>query len=156
MTHGDPIPPPPSDPAGSPGYVPPAPAAPPGGIPVGYQTSGAVETNPDARTWGMVGHLSSLAGFAVPFGNILGPLVIWLMKKDQYPFVNDQARESLNFQITVTIALLVASPTICIGIGIVLLPAIGVAAAVMAVIAGIKANEGIAYRYPFTLRLISN
>ena len=163
MTQGDPIPPPPSDPAAvpgtpptaGPGHVPPAPGMPLGGVPVGYAPPGAVETNPEARTWGMVAHLSSLAGLVIPFGNFIGPLVVWLMKKDQMPFVNDQGKESLNFQITVTIAAVIAALTICIGVGFFLLPAVAVAALVMAVIAGIKANEGIFYRYPFTLRLIN-
>jgi uncharacterized Tic20 family protein len=136
--------------------VPPAPGAPAGGgLPVGYEpVGGPVETNPEARTWGMFAHLSSLAGLVVPFGNFLGPLIVWLMKKDQQPFVNDQGKESLNFQITVSIALIAAALTICIGIGIFLVPAVLVAGLVMAVIAGIKANEGVRYRYPFTLRLI--
>jgi uncharacterized Tic20 family protein len=152
MTQGDP---------NSPGYqspsVPPAGAVPPppGGAPVQYQSAvPAVETNPDARMFGMLAHISSLAGFIIPFGNVIGPLVIWMMKKDQHPFVNDQGKESLNFQITATIAILIAVATICIGIGIVLAPLVGIAVAVMSIIAGIKANEGIPYRYPFTLRLI--
>ena len=163
MTQGDPIPPPPSDPvpgagaspAGGPGYVPPAPGAPASGLPMGYQSAvGPVETHPEARTWGMIAHLSSLAGLVIPFGNFVGPLIVWLMKKDQMPFVDDQGKESVNFQITVTIAALVAGLTICIGIGLFLLPIVAVAAIVMAIIAGIKANEGVRYRYPFTLRLI--
>ena len=162
MTQGDPVPPPPSDPNPGFGAPPPNPTsfggAPPGGVPVAHvpyeSTLGPVETNPDAKTWGMVAHLSSLAGLIIPLGNFIGPLVVWLMKKDQMPFVDDQGKESVNFQITVTIAAVVAGLTICIGIGIVLLPLVGVAAVVMAIIAAIKANEGVRYRYPFTLRLI--
>jgi uncharacterized protein len=159
MTQGDPIPPPPPDPYASPSGTPPLGAVPPG-VPLGtppvpYQSAtGQVETNPEAKQWGMFSHIASLLGFVIPFGNIIGPLVVWLMKKDQLPFVNDQGKESMNFQITVTIALLIALATICIGIGIFLAPLVGIAAAVMAIIGGIKANEGIAYRYPFTLRLI--
>jgi uncharacterized Tic20 family protein len=113
-----------------------------------------METNPDARMFGMLAHISSLAGLVIPFGNIIGPLIIWLMKKDQYSFVNDQGKESLNFQITVTIAAVIAGLTICIGIGVFLLPLVLLAGAIMAIIAGIKANEGVAYRYPFTIRII--
>jgi uncharacterized protein len=162
MTQGDPIPPPPSDPNPGAGLPPnptsfggAPPAAPLGTTPVPYESAaGPVETNPEARTWGMVAHLSSLVGLFIPFGNFAGPLIVWLMKKDQMPFVDDQGKESVNFQITVTIAALVAGLTICIGIGFVLLPIVAVAAIVMAIIAGIKANEGVRYRYPFTLRLI--
>jgi uncharacterized Tic20 family protein len=163
MTQGDPIPPPPpSDPYASPTGAPPpgvAGSVPPGGTPgtpIAYE-SGAlppVETNPEARQWGMFAHIASLAGFIIPFGNFVGPLVVWLMKKDQMPFVNDQGKESMNFQITVLIAAIIAGATICIGIGFILLPIVGIAAAIMAILAGIKANEGIPYRYPFTLRLI--
>src|SRR5687767_11747875 len=57
-----------------------------------------------SRLWGMLCHLSALAGFVVPFfGCIIGPLVVWLIKKDEFPFVNDQGKESLNFQISMTI-----------------------------------------------------
>ena len=108
----------------------------------------------EERQWGMFAHLSSLAGFIIPFGNFVGPLVVWLMKKDTMPFVDDQGKESMNFQITVFIALLVAGLTCLVGIGFFLLPLVGLAAAIMAILAGIKANEGVPYRYPFTLRLI--
>src|SRR5688500_14248765 len=106
--------------------------------------------------FGMLTHISSLAGFVIPFGNIIGPLVIWMMKTDQHPFVNDQGKESLNFQITASIAILTAMATLCIAIGIVLAlaPGVGIAVAIMSIIAATKANEGIPYRYPFTLRLI--
>ena len=77
-----------------------------------------------------------------------------MMKKDMHPFINEQGKESLNFQITVTIAMLVASLTLFICIGFVLMPAIGIAALVLVIMAGLKANNGIAFRYPWTLRLI--
>ena len=150
------VPPPPQpQPAYDPN-VPPGPP-PPAGVPMGYETPpgvGVVEMNKEARTWGMVAHLSSLAGIIIPLGNFIGPLVVWLIKKDEMPFVNDQGKESLNFQITVTIAAVIAAATICIGVGFILLPIVAIAAIVFAIIAAIKANEGVAYRYPFTLRLI--
>lgn len=102
----------------------------------------------------MFAHLSALAGFLIPFGNILGPLVVWLVKKDTMPFVDDQAKESLNFQITVTIAVIISIALIVLLIGIPLLFVIGLVALVLTIIAGIKANEGVTYRYPFALRLI--
>ena len=118
--------------------------------PVGAESS----VSADERLWGMIAHLSALAGFIIPFGNIAGPLIVWMIKKDAMPFVDDQGKESLNFQITVTIAAIVAAVLIVFLIGFLLLPAVGLAALVFTVIAGIKANEGVAYRYPFTLRLI--
>jgi len=102
----------------------------------------------------MGAHLLGLCGFVFPFGNVLGPLVIWLMKRDEMPFVGDQAKESLNFQISMTlaaIALFLLGLLTC-GIGLILLPLLGLAGVVFPVIAAIKTNDGIAYRYPFTIR----
>ncbi|RMH91155.1 DUF4870 domain-containing protein [Lysobacter pythonis] len=109
----------------------------------------------EARQWGMFAHLAALAGLLIPVvGNVIGPLVVWQAKKDTMPFVDDQGRESLNFQITVVIALAVSFLLLFVGIGFFLLPVVGVVALVFTVIAGIKASEGVSYRYPFTLRLI--
>ena len=101
----------------------------------------------------MIAHLSSLTGFLIPFGNLIGPLVVWQLKKDN-PFVADQGKEALNFQITVSVAVCVCLLLTLVFIGLLLLPVIGIGALVLAVIAGMKANEGEAYRYPFTIRLI--
>lgn len=107
------------------------------------------------RTLGMLCHLLAFVGFiGIPFGNILGPLVLWLVKKDESEFVNDQGKEALNFQITMTLAALVAMALIIVLIGIPLLIAIVVVDIIFVIIAAIKANEGQPYRYPFALRLI--
>jgi len=106
------------------------------------------------RNWGMGCHLAALSGFIIPFGHIIGPLVIWLMKKDESEFVDDQGKESLNFQISVTIYLVIAAILILIVIGIFLMAAIGVFVLVMVVIASVKASSGEKFRYPLTLRLI--
>ena len=108
----------------------------------------------DERQWGMFAHLSSLVGFIIPLGNFLGPLVVWLIKKDTMPFVDDQAKEALNFNITVLIAAIVSGMLTLILIGFLLLVVVGIAWLVLSIMAGLKANEGVAYRYPFTLRLI--
>ena len=119
----------------------------------------------EERQWAMFAHLSALAGGLLTsaiggWGFFLGPLVIWLMKKDSMPFVADQAKESLNFNITVSavfLVLLVLS-LVTLGIGnIITLPImliVGIAALVLIIMAAIKANDGIAYRYPFTIRLV--
>lgn len=111
-------------------------------------------TDPNARTWGMIGHLAALSALFTGIGNIVGPLIVWLIKKDEIPFAGDQAKESLNFQITWTIVALLLSWTICIGIGIVILPAIWVFTVIMAIVGAVKANNGEWYRYPLTLRLV--
>ncbi len=99
-------------------------------------------------------HLAALAGFVIPFGSVIGPLVVWLIKKPEMPFVDDQGKESMNFQITVLIAALAAAPLCFVFIGFLLLPAIMIAWLVLTIMAMIKANEGVRYRYPFALRLI--
>jgi hypothetical protein len=108
----------------------------------------------DERMWGMLCHLSTFAGYLVPFGNILGPLVVWLVKKDEYAFVDDQGKEALNFQISITIYSLVSGVLILALIGIPLLIAVILFSVVMTVIAAIKANGGEYYRYPLTIRLV--
>ncbi|MEM1115538.1 MAG: DUF4870 domain-containing protein [Bacteroidota bacterium] len=113
------------------------------------------EPDQDERTWGLIAHLSALSGFVIPFGNILGPLVVWLTKRDQSAFVADQAKEALNFQITLSIAVVLGVVLIFVLIGIPILMILGLAALVMPIIAGIRANEGRRYRYPLTLRLVS-
>ncbi len=102
----------------------------------------------------MFAHLSALIGLVIPLGNILGPLVIWLIKKDTIPRVDDQGKEALNFNITVAIAALVGWILMFVLIGFLVLAAVFVAWLVFVIIATIKANEGVIYRYPFTLRLI--
>ena len=115
---------------------------------------GSAGPDRESQQWAMIAHLSALIGFIIPFGNVIGPLVIWQMKKDM-PFVVDQGKEALNFQITVAIAVFVCLLLSFIVIGLLLLPLVGLGALVLTVIAAIKANNGEAYRYPFALRLIS-
>ncbi|MEQ8858113.1 MAG: DUF4870 domain-containing protein [Pseudomonadales bacterium] len=124
----------------------------PNPTPTGSAPGGGV--SPDERQWAMFAHLAALVGFVIPFGNLIGPLVVWQMKKDTMPFVADQGKESLNFQITVVIAVLVCVLLMVILIGALLLPIVGIGALVFTVIAAIKANGGEAYRYPVALRLI--
>jgi len=110
----------------------------------------------DERTWGMLSHLLALIGYiAIPFGNIIAPMVIWLVKKDESQFVADQAKESLNFQISLTIYAIASGILLFLLIGFLLLPIIYIGGIVLTIIATIKANEGQYYRYPLTIRLIS-
>ena len=109
----------------------------------------------------MLCHLSALAGFIIPFGNIVGPLLVWQIKKNEIPSVEIHGKAALNFQITVTIAavvgMMVALVLSLICIGWLLFPLVilvGLAGLVFAIIAGLKANEGKDYRYPYSLNLI--
>ena len=115
-----------------------APPPPPGGA------------SQEDKTLAMLTHLSGIIlGFIVP-------LIIWLVNKDKSDkgWLNDQAREALNFQITIAIAWVVAIVLSAVAIGFLLYPVIWIGNLILCILAGIKANEGVAYRYPFALRLI--
>jgi len=112
------------------------------------------EVRQDERTWGMVCHLATFAGFAIPFGHIIAPLIVWQVKKAESPFVDAAGKEAVNFNISVTIYALAAALLMLIVIGIVLLPAVIITAVVLAIIAGVKASNGELYRYPFIIRFI--
>ena len=109
----------------------------------------------EEKTWGMLAHLSSLSGFIIPFGSLLGPLIIWLVKKDTMPFVADQGKEALNFNITVLIAAIISGLLTLILIGFLLLAVVGIGWLVLTIMATIAANKGEAYRYPFTWRRVN-
>ena len=108
------------------------------------------EITQEEKTMAMLAHI-----LAIP-GGFIAPLVIYLIKKDESEFIKDQAREALNFQITATIAMLVfiMFAFITCGYGAILFPFLGIAVLVFCIIAGIKANEGVKYRYPANIRLI--
>ena len=119
----------------------------------------------EERQWAMFAHLSALVGGLLTsaiggWGFFIGPLVIWLMKKDEMPFAGDQAKEALNFNITVSaiFLILLILTIVSLGLGAILtLPimlVVGIGALVLIIMAAIKANDGVAYRYPLTVRLI--
>jgi hypothetical protein len=104
----------------------------------------------DDRTMAMISHLSGIvAGF-------IGPLIIWLINKDKADkgWLNDQAKEGLNFQITIFIAYVIAGALTLVLIGMLLIPIIMIGNIILCIMAGMKANEGVDYRYPFAIRLI--
>jgi uncharacterized Tic20 family protein len=111
----------------------------------------------DERLWAMLLHVSGVLGWltythAIPGGNLLVPLVIWLIKRDSSRFLDDQGKEAVNFQITMTVAGAVLLCIICVG-WILLAPLIAYAV-VISIIAGIKAYDGKLFRYPAIFRLI--
>jgi uncharacterized protein len=110
----------------------------------------------EARTWAMLTHLTALTGFiGIPFGHLIGPLIIWTIKKDQFPLVDDQGKESLNFQLSMTVYGIVAGILCFVLIGIPLLIALVIADIILVIIAGVAANQGQLYRYPFTIRFFT-
>ena len=108
----------------------------------------------DERTWAMLSHFSALCMFIFPFGNILAPLIIWLIKKEEMSFVEDQAKEVMNFQISMTIYLLISGIMCFILIGIPFVIGLGIFNVIITIIAVIKANDGKSNRYPINLKLI--
>ena len=106
-------------------------------------------------SWGTLCHLLPLAGFAgIPFGNVLGPLILWLVKKDEYPAVNEHGKESLNFQISMTLYAIIAGLSIFLLIGIVLFPLVLLLDFILLIVAAVKASKGELYRYPLTIRFL--
>jgi uncharacterized protein len=104
--------------------------------------------NQDEKNMGMLLYvLGIITGF-------IGPVILWLMKKDTMPFVNDQGKEVLNFQITVFLCAIVCGILMMVVIGIFLLPLVMLAYLILMIMGALKAKEGIAYRFPFALRLL--
>ncbi|MFQ5653422.1 MAG: DUF4870 domain-containing protein [Planctomycetota bacterium] len=104
--------------------------------------------------WAMLCHITAFSGYLIPLGSILGPLICWLIKKDQYPFVDDQGKESLNFQISVVIYLIVSIALVFVFVGFVLLPIVAIGQIVLTIVGGVKAHAGEHYRYPLTIRMV--
>lgn len=110
--------------------------------------------NPE-NTWAMLCHLLGLCAFiGIPFGNIIGPLVVWLIKGKEFEFVDEQGKEALNFQISMTIYGFIAGILVLVFIGWILLFALAIADVVFIIIASMKANDGESYRYPYIFRFI--
>ncbi len=114
------------------------------------------------RTWTILCHLSALTALlGIPFANIFGPFLVWLLKKSEYPAIDAPGRESMNFQISMTIYAAITG-ILAIGltpvlIGFLFYPVVAVilvADIILTIRASIKASNGIPYRYPFTIRLI--
>lgn len=110
--------------------------------------------NKDERNWAMLCHLSALAGFVIPFGAIIGPLIVWLIKKDEMPLVDAHGKKSLNFQLTLLIAYVVCFILMFVVIGVILLPLVAIFALIMVVVAAIKTNDDKEFTYPLTINFI--
>lgn len=108
----------------------------------------------ESRKWGMLCHLSSLIGFLLPFGTIIAPLVVWQMKKDVSLFVDEQGKESVNFQISMAIWMIISCVLVFVVIGFVALGILAILSIIWVIMAGVQANEGRSYRYPLTIRFI--
>ena len=141
----EPAPSPSTGSPGQPGAMPPRDAGPPEGEPL--------PSTADERMWALIAHLVGIpflfSGF--PFA---GPLIVWLIKKDDSPFVADQAKEALNFQIVACVALWIALVSMFACIGVVLVPLVCIGVLVLSIVAAIKSYDGVRYRYPYIPRLL--
>ena len=109
----------------------------------------------DVRTWNVLCHATALAGFFVPWaGHILGPLIVWLAKRNDSPEIDENGKESLNFQISMLIYNVIAGVLCLVLIGFIILAVLHILNLVLVIVASIQASEGKLYRYPMTIRLI--
>jgi uncharacterized Tic20 family protein len=107
------------------------------------------------RLWSTLCHLTALTAFiGIPLGNIFGPLVIWLLKKNEIPVVDAHGKEALNFQISMTIYGIVAGLLAFVIIGIPLLVALAIADLILVIMASVKVNNGEAFQYPVTIHFL--
>ena len=117
--------------------------------------SDAAQVSKEEQNWAMICHLSALAGFLIPFGNILGPMIVWLIKRGEMPLDDSNGKEALNFQITVSIGVLICIPLMFVLIGIPLMFAVGLGALILTIMAAVKVSNGeFDYKYPLTIRLL--
>jgi uncharacterized Tic20 family protein len=113
-------------------------------------------TSSNVRTWTVLCHASALLGLFFHFlGHLLGPLIVWLVKRGDSPEIDAHGKESLNFQISMLIYDAIAAILCFVLIGIPILIALWVLNTVFVIIASVKASEGKLYRYPFTIRFIN-
>jgi hypothetical protein len=127
----------------------------------------------DERSWAMLCHIAVFLAIVIPFGHVVGPLVVWLVKKDQYPLVDDQGKEALNFQLTMTIFFIILLIVFVVGLlsfiagdfngdfpltflysGLALF-ALGIINLVFIIIAAVRSYRGEKYRYPVSIRFVS-
>ncbi len=106
------------------------------------------------KQWALLCHLSGLSGYVIPFGNIIVPIIIWSIKKEEMPMVNEHGKEVINFQISFTIWIIVASILTFVLIGLPILIALIVGQIVLVIIAAIKADKGELYHYPLSIQFI--
>ena len=103
----------------------------------------------ESKVWAVAAHLLPLASIY-----IIGALIVWLIKRDEDPFVEAHGREALNFQLSVLIYGLISILLIIVFIGFLMLVALAIFSLVMSIIAAVKAANGETYRYPLTMRMV--
>ena len=120
------------------------------------ETQGSsVEPSREVRKWAMLCHLMALVGLlGNGIGFLLGPLVVWLLKKEDHPLIDDQGKEAANFQITMLLAVLISVPLMLVFVGILTAILATILMIILPIFAAVRANDGILYRYPLSIRFI--
>jgi uncharacterized Tic20 family protein len=113
-----------------------------------------MESSSRERNLAMLCHLSSFLMIIVPFGNVLGPALVWALGREKYPLVDDQGKESMNFQLSIAIYSLVSVVLMAVLIGVFLLAVVVLFCLINVIRAAISANNGEKFRYPLCIRLI--
>lgn len=108
-----------------------------------------------ARQWGLIIHLSVLAGYIVPLAGFVTPVVLWQLKKHDHPMIDAHGKNVANWLLSLLIYGTVAFLLVFVLIGIPLLWLLGILNIVFAIVGGIKANDGVVWAYPFTIRFLS-
>jgi len=117
-------------------------------------TTDASEVDDEERTWGILAHAGGFAGLAVPFGNVVAPLVVWLVKRDESRFVDENGIRALNFQLTWSVILLVTALSVLVGVGLVLFPLAMLAWLILTVVGTVRAADDEVYDYPLTIGFV--
>ncbi|GGQ28209.1 DUF4870 domain-containing protein [Shewanella litoralis] len=112
------------------------------------------EVTKPARDIGLLIHAASFAGYVFPLGSVLGPLIVWLMKRDEYEFANQCGKNCLNFKLSLIIYAMISAVLILVGVGVLLLAALALLDIICTIIAIVKASDGIAYQYPLSIKFL--
>jgi len=112
------------------------------------------ELSEPERNWAMLCHLSAFAGYFFPFGGIIGPLICWLTRKDESQWVDQNGKQSMNFQLSILLYMVLAIPLIIIIVGIPILIFLGFLEVICIIIASVKASKGEEFKYPVTIPFI--
>ena len=112
-------------------------------------------STPEERQWSMICHISAMLMYVTVIGGFIAPLVIWLLKREEMPLVNDQGKETLNFQITILLALVASVILMLVLIGWLLFWGVLLFHFIATIVAAVKSSEGVRYRYPLCWRVIS-
>jgi uncharacterized Tic20 family protein len=112
------------------------------------------EVSKQAKDMGLLIHAASFAGYVFPLGSVLGPLIVWLMKRDEFEFANQCGKNCLNFKLSLMIYALISAILILVGVGVLLLAGLALLDIICTIMAIVKASDGIAYQYPLSIKFL--